>query len=423
VYSSEKTYGGEINILNIVNKSISKILNVKSILIVHPQFIQIGGAETVALKIMKRIVETTDAHITILTLEKWSLSAIAKTTGISLSSERVSLVVAKYPNILKNRTGRFYLLRIAYLHRQTKLLAKNFELCVSTYNEIDFRKCGIQYVHHPTFAPVRSLKRYEMINDPIFFVLIKSIMEIPYNFMIWLISRNWRKGFSNNVTMVNSQFMADWLKELYRIPAEIVHPDAVSKISLDHTIPWEEREFRFVTVGRISPDKKTLEFIDICKAIISVYPSAKFAIVGRVSDVKYYEKVKNKIADLGVSVEFYHNLENETLMKMLITSKFYIAPKKYEHFGISILEAVRAGCLTFVHNTGGQREIVIEEVLRYNSIQQLLNNIAIVLENTLLREQTLTVLKHHMQNFSSDNFNQGIDGILRLWQKKSKIIG
>jgi glycosyltransferase involved in cell wall biosynthesis len=386
----------------------------KSVLIVHPQFRQIGGAEIVALQIIKRIQDVFDAHITILSLEPWSLSDINQQTGILLSPGRITVLVADYPKVLKTLPDRFYLLRIAFLHRKAKSFAQKYDLCVSTYNEIDFHKSGIQYIHHPSFASISSLKRHEMINDPYPLFVIKRVLELPYRIIVQLISGNSNNGFRMNFTMTNSQFMADWFKELYHCSATVVYPEATFTTLMNESEPWEKREFRFVTVGRISPDKKLLEYLDICKAILKVYPNAKFAIIGRVFDLAYYKKLQEKIERLSLPINLYHGLDRKALMRVLMSSKFYIAPKKYEHYGISVLEAARVGCLPFVHNSGGQREIVKNDLLMYDSIDQLLERISILVNDSILREKVLLELMEHIQMFNAANFNSEVDRIVRL---------
>ena len=50
-------------------------------------------------------------------------------------------------------------------------------------------------------------------------------------------------------------------------------------------------------------------------------------------------------------------------------SKVYLHTYVNEAFGISIVEAIAAGCVLIVHNSGGPREFVTEH-LRYETTQE-----------------------------------------------------
>jgi len=49
----------------------------------------------------------------------------------------------------------------------------------------------------------------------------------------------------------------------------------------------------------------------------------------------------------------------------LSRTRFFVFPAVNEHFGIVTVEAIASGALPFVHNSGGQREIVPDPRLRF----------------------------------------------------------
>ena len=54
---------------------------------------------------------------------------------------------------------------------------------------------------------------------------------------------------------------------------------------------------------------------------------------------------------------------------------------KNEHFGIAVAEMMQAGCITFIHDSGGQTEIVNLRELRYQTKEEAIEKIIQVLKD------------------------------------------
>ena len=83
--------------------------------------------------------------------------------------------------------------------------------------------------------------------------------------------------------------------------------------------------------------------------------------------VKYFENIQKKSA--GYNIEVYKNISHKSLINWYKRSQIYIhasgymedekkSPDKFEHFGITICEAMATGCVPFVYGAGGQKEII-----------------------------------------------------------------
>ncbi len=57
------------------------------------------------------------------------------------------------------------------------------------------------------------------------------------------------------------------------------------------------------------------------------------------------------------------------MKQILLSSQFYMHNLRNEPFGISTVEAIAAGCIPLVHNSGGQKEIVPIELLRFEDAE------------------------------------------------------
>jgi glycosyltransferase involved in cell wall biosynthesis len=59
----------------------------------------------------------------------------------------------------------------------------------------------------------------------------------------------------------------------------------------------------------------------------------------------------------------YFNTSAEVLEKLFERARVYVHLAKAEHYGVSALEAMTAGCVVLAHDSGGPREFVPRELL------------------------------------------------------------
>lgn len=376
----------------------------KSVLVVHPQFDVIGGAEVVAAQMLRWLLTKKNLVVNLLTLKAFPREQIVHSTGISIPTDRLTVTLAPCPAIVRNSVGRFELLKLAFLHRAARSLSVQFDLCISTYNEIDFGRKGIQYIHHPSFASKPVLQQHHIIPES-----LNVPFSALYQKFIFLVSGDTNQGFIDNHTVVNSLFMKDVVKDIYGIQANVLYPGFLADKRSSPAMKWEKREFRFLSVGRISPHKEYLRLLDIFKAVHKKYPKASFMIIGSEEDPRYANVVRRRALELGIPVQLKTNITKDELDTLMRTSKFFVHAKEYEHFGIAIVDAANFGCLTFVHDSGGQREIVDHIDMRYAHPEDFLVKIEILLKDQNRRNVALRQLQKHLSKFRAKAFYKGLE--------------
>jgi glycosyltransferase involved in cell wall biosynthesis len=123
----------------------------------------------------------------------------------------------------------------------------------------------------------------------------------------------------------------------------------------------------------------------------------------------YFQRVLRLIQELGITnVEIFENPTNQKVREELARTRFFIFPAINEHFGMATVEAIASGAIPYVHDSGGQREIVTDSRLRFEDQDffkkfEQLNNLPLVQLN-LMRKK----LNNHIQQFSEENFYRGI---------------
>ena len=93
---------------------------------------------------------------------------------------------------------------------------------------------------------------------------------------------------------------------------------------------------------------------------------------------------------------------------MLSGHRYGIHAREKEPFGIAVAEMVKAGCITFVPNDGGQVEIVDHAALTYSSVEEASKKILTVLDSAELQCSLREHLSRAEKRFSVEAFTSGL---------------
>lgn len=140
---------------------------------------------------------------------------------------------------------------------------------------------------------------------------------------------------------------------------------------------------RFFTGGHC---KRQDVLIEAFREVLKGCPGAELHLAGSIHPEAEHRDYYSKIVDLarGLPVFFHANCSPETLHTLYSESAIYwhatgygedveAEPQKTEHFGISVVEAMSAGCIPMVPRAGGPAEIVQDGVtgFHFDSIEDL----------------------------------------------------
>jgi glycosyltransferase involved in cell wall biosynthesis len=105
------------------------------------------------------------------------------------------------------------------------------------------------------------------------------------------------------------------------------------------------------------------------------------------------------------NIYLHPNLDHGQMIKLLNSSKYFLHTLIDEPFGITAVEAIAAGCIPIVHNSGGQKEICIVPELRYNALYEIP---AIIRQFEGKSRQVVQEVIHQLQVHARDNFDEPI---------------
>jgi hypothetical protein len=167
--------------------------------------------------------------------------------------------------------------------------------------------------------------------------------------------------------VINSEFISKMFNESFSRKLKVIYPSNQLNFSKKNL---KTKRIYSTFFSRIV-DYKRPEFI---LKLAKEFPEERFVIMGglSVNRIKYFKNLITMSLGLNLkNIEFIPNATKNEVEDILCLSKFYLFPAVDEHFGITTVEAILSGCIPFVHDSGGQKEIVPFEELRFTDNQFL----------------------------------------------------
>ena len=170
--------------------------------------------------------------------------------------------------------------------------------------------------------------------------------------------------------LANSAFTATWTRRIWGVDADVLYPPVRATVA-----PGEKRPLILV-LGRffdpsLGHSKKQMElletFADLHRS--GRIPGWELAIVGGCDAANREFALAIKRAAVGLPITVHLNAPGQVVEQLLGEASLYWhaagygedelrRPERFEHFGISVVEAMAAGAVPLVHGRAGPAEIV-----------------------------------------------------------------
>ena len=255
------------------------------------------------------------------------------------------------------------------------------------------------YVRPPDMPEMRRLPAWKRLRHRAYFGL------------------EWRQRLSTyRRRMAISEYAREWTSRRWGVDCTVVHPPAAIDFA---AVP---KDPLILSVGRFSTmahTKKQLEMMRAFGDLQSALRGWSYACVGglntRDENREYFERVRALGRTWRTLVEA--NLERERIRELFARAKIYwhatglnddldAHPELAEHFGISTVEAMAAGCVPVVINNGGQREIVEHgrSGFLWNTVDELQRYTRLLAEDDALWARMSAAARSRARLFSRDAF-------------------
>lgn len=229
-----------------------------------------------------------------------------------------------------------------------------------------------------------------------------------------------------NHVVCNSKFTKNFIDIEYGVDSMVVYPP----IDVLSFTPGKKEKV-ILSVGRFSnllQAKRQDILIEVFKRIVSDGLQGWKLVLAGGTDVggRDYFKELERSAKL-FPIEFEENCSFEKLKTLYSKASLYwhaagynineqMEPQKVEHFGMTTVEAMAAGCVPVVMEKGGQKEIVKEGENGYLWLteENLIDKTIKIIEDKKLLEKLSKEVVKSSRNYSKDRFYQAYEQIIKF---------
>lgn len=368
----------------------------KRVLVVHPWIRPLGGAHAVAAWALQALRDIAD--VTLVTWADVDLERVNRYYGTALKPRdfRLELPSPAVRRLVGALPGPAYLLRMSVLLRRCRQLDRQnaFDVLLSTFNEVDFGRRGIQYIHAPQAlaGDHRGQSRYHPAR----------LALAVYERSCARLAGSPAAGVEANLTLVNSSFIAEQVRAAYGIPAIVLHPPVPGGFP---DTPWQERIDGFVWVSRFHPSKRLGEVVEIVERLRARGHDLRLTVVGTPNGRSGEAEARRLAATRAGWLSLHTGIARADLVALMARHRYAIHAMPEEHFGIVVAEYLRAGCLPFVHARGGPVEIVGgESRLTFSDVDDAVSTIEPVLRDAELQLDLRRQMERRRDLYSEERF-------------------
>lgn len=305
------------------------------VLIVHPMMSALGGGERLCCETMNALNKR--GHQLTLLSGEFDPQRIEGFFGFEGLFQNI--LVKTYPSTSNDKFGTYsHLLHHLKMQKRTIPSSWKYDLVFSTQDVgyiPDYSIPVLQWGYFPNSFP-RGIYGW-----PLRFHYSLKIKRIG---LILAISEYSKSNFDRS----------------WRVPTTLVYP-ACNMIR-----PGASRENVVVTAARGVPEKNLELFWETARKV----PGFEFVLLLTVDPrfVDYSKSIQRACPPNGRVIV---NPEKELYQSVLAKSKIYLHLMRGEHFGITVVESMSAGCVPVVHASGGPMEIVADSGLLWHGADEI----------------------------------------------------
>ncbi|WP_232685654.1 glycosyltransferase family 4 protein [Halobacterium zhouii] len=360
-----------------------------------------GGGEAVCMNVLEALSGEYD--VTLITLTEPDFEELDAYFDTNVGGVDVRLAGVLAPQLHDHYGLQYYILQNALLGRYARRNRHEFDLLVSTINELGLGPNAVQYVHFPFDWSVNLDNR-----EDIFHPTVED--GGPYEQLCTAVGNVDATDLRSNAVLANSEWTADAIENAYGFEPQVVYPPVDTAAFRE--VPWDQREPGFVALNRIERSKRILELIRIVDGVRNRGHGVHLHVVGPTIDEEYRTEV-DALADERDYITIEGEVSRDRLVELVSTHRYGIHGKEHEHFGMSVAELAAGGTIPFIPSAGGQRVIVNgHEELLYDSVDDAVTKIDRVLSDPAL-ESDLRISRDAIERrFGRDRFHREIRNIV-----------
>jgi len=370
--------------------------------IIHNSLNSTGGGEKLCLETIKSLKEA-GYDVILATVEPTDWERIKRILGeVTRPDGEASLF-----RIKARIFGIYMRLLTSFLASK---LRKRCNIVINTHGDVLPIEADVIYMHYPTFALLKENPINAKYSSSLFWRAYFTPYEKIQEYLV--------KKFLNGLILTNSKFSQRAIKKYTGRDASVVYPP-VDIETFAYAAKSDSRENLVISCGRYSPEKN-YEFVLQVAERLKGKP-IRFIIVGASSgkiSKRYYEKLERiRRAKNLENVEMLRDVDRSKLLALYGKAKIYFHAMRYEHFGISIVEAMAAGLVPIVHRSGGPWEDILRAQqgvygFSYLTVDEAAQIIEDLMEDEEARKEIVSMNMGYIYMFSSESYKKNILSIV-----------
>lgn len=357
----------------------SQPLMIRKILVAHP-WIGRGGSEAAALWALQALQD--ESEVTLATASPIDWEDLNRIYGTAVNPDRVTVRrTPGFPGV--RRADQWVQWQRAWFERQCRRIARDYDVCLSAYNPIDFGVPAIHLIADFSFSEkMRRLLSADPEDRPAhrsgllrrtYLRIARLLTDAPG---IPLAERD-------GLYLANSHWTAGHLKAHFGVAsAPVVYPP-VPVLRADRSPQSIGRDpYGFVAMSRIVPDKEIERIIDILDRVREAGFPVNLSILGAFNGTAYCQRILSLVEPRRAWISTPGFLDPTRKAAYFSKASFAIHGCRCEAFGIAVAEMAATGCAPFVPAGGGSAEVIANrEELVYEDENQAARKIVALLKN------------------------------------------
>ncbi len=343
------------------------------VLIVHPLMSAMGGGERLCCETMRALINRGDE----VTLFSGNFKAhhLERFFGYEGLFGRISLKT--YQADPSDRFGTYkHLLHHAKAQRKLISADSDFDLVFSTQDAgyiPDISRPVFQWGYFPNIFP-RGLYGWPL--------------RVHYS----------RKIMRIGLVLAISEYSKAHFDREWEVPTTLLYP-ACNMIQ-----PGFPKDNVVVTAARGVPEKNLELFWEIARRC----PNYEFVLLLTL-DPRFLEYSRSLQSTPPINGRVIVNPDREMYQATLARSRIYLHLMRGEHFGITIVESMSAGCVPVVHDSGGPKEIVGGVGLLWRQVGEIPKLLSVADDSY---EVMSNLCIERAGNFSREKFDESFGEVL-----------
>jgi glycosyltransferase involved in cell wall biosynthesis len=342
-----------------------------------------------------------EASVTLLTGKPFECDRLNNAYKTAVDGRSVTVEPVSAPDWLK-KVNAGDALRGAYLGRAARQIASRFDICISAYNFVPFGRPALQFLADFSWDDVVRLE-----SDPVSPGIRGLVQREGFCRQLYLMAVRAasggaceRLGSPGDVVVSNSRWSAEKLFQRHGIASRVIYPP----VCAERFDPKAPRSGDFVLLGRIDPDKRVTEAIEVLARVRARGHKFNFHIIGPLDRSAYSSRVRALAKQHSDWVQLRGGLYGSEKFAELARHSFALHMRSQEAFGIAVAEQVKMGLIPFVPAGTAPAEIVGDARLFFKDRDHAVEIIDQVLRSSQDHASVLDSLAERAQLFSKERF-------------------